>query len=179
MEVRQQNEATPETYPAAPAGLSTAAAALADVAWARLESYIAHRYTARDVTWIVEGPGEFVPPLTPATVSTVEVWSAAGVWDDCTPPASPLGGYWLSATGPFRFTATVGADAGDVPPAVEEAVRRLAEYLAADPGTPGATSENHAVEGVDSVQVARSASWMARALHNSGAADLLRNYRRA
>ena len=44
--------------------LSTAAAALdADMIWQRIEAYIAHRWTERDVTWIVEGPGEWHPPL--------------------------------------------------------------------------------------------------------------------
>ena len=43
--------------------------------------------------WTVEGPGEFVPPLSPATISTVEVWSSADAWEVVTLTPSPLGGY--------------------------------------------------------------------------------------
>lgn len=172
----KQNEAAPVAYPDAPAGLSTAAAALATVAWQRLEAYTAYRWTVRDVVWIVEGPGEWVPPLKPATVATVEIW-ADGSWSNITPDASPLGGFWLTGCGPYRFTGTVGGV--DVPAAVNEAVRRLAEYLSADPGEAGATSERIDVQDIESRQVDRSASWMARAMQNSGAGDLLRSYRRA
>jgi hypothetical protein len=171
-----QIESEPAEYPDAPEGLSTAAAALTPaVVWERIESFVAHRWASRAVTWIVEGPGEWVPPLTLATVSKVEIWSSAGEWEDCTPPASPLGGYWLSASGPFRFTATVGG--AEVPATVSEAYRRLAEYMAAKPGEAGATSERFSVEDIESRQIDRSAAWMARALQNSGAADLLRGYR--
>ncbi len=172
----KQTEAAPEAYPDAPAGLSTAAAALsAAMIWQRLESYTACRWAARGVVWIVEGPGEWLPSLKPATITTVEIW-AAGAWQDVTPDASPLGGYWLTGNGPYRFTGTAGSDV-DVPASVQEAFRRLAEYMAADPGTPGATSSRTDVIDIESVTIERSASWMARAMQNSGAGDLLRGYR--
>lgn len=171
----KQIESAPTSYPTvATAGWSTAAAALSQpMIWQRIESYIAHRWTARDVEWIVEGPCEWSPPLAPATISTVEIWED-GTWVDISPDASPLGGYWLSGCGPYRFTGTVGS--GTVPAAVTEAFRRLAEYMAAKPGKPGATSER-ITAGSISLQHTRSESWMALAMQNSGAADLLRNYR--
>ncbi len=50
----KETEAIAAAYPATPAGLSTAAAALdPDVIWQRIESYIAHRWTARSVVWTV------------------------------------------------------------------------------------------------------------------------------
>jgi hypothetical protein len=172
----KQTESEPAEYPDAPEGLSAAAAALAPaVVWERIESYVAHRWAERDVEWVVEGPGEWHPPLTPATIATVEVWSGAGAWEDCTPNASPLGGYWLPASGPFRFTGTVGP--ADVPATINEAYKRLAEYMAAKPGKPGARSES-ITAGSISIAHSRSDSWMASAMANSGAGDLLRPYRR-
>ena len=59
----KQTEAVPEAYPDVPDDSSTAAAALdADMMWQRIEAYIAHRWTERDVTWVVEGPGDWHPP---------------------------------------------------------------------------------------------------------------------
>lgn len=171
----QQIESEPAEYPDAPSGLSTAGAALASaIVWDRLESWCAHRWAERPVTWVVEGPGEWVPPLTPTTISTVKVWSRAGEWETVTLTASPLGGYCLPCSGPYQFTATVGA--AEVPPTVNEAYRRLAEYMAAKPGKPGATSES-VTAGSISIASRRSESWLAGAMANSGAADLLRAYR--
>lgn len=172
-----QDETAPASYPTVTTtGWSTAAAALdQDMIWQRIEPYIAWRWTARDVTWVVEGPGNWHPPLTPATISTVEVWSErANVWETATLDASPLGGYYLPCTGPYRFTGSVGS--GTVPAAVTEAFRRLAEYIAAKPGKPGASSES-ITAGSISLSHRRSESWVALAMQNSGAADLLRKYR--
>lgn len=171
----KQDEAAPDSYP------STSPAVTGnDVAWQRVESYIAHRYTARDVTWTVEGPGEWHPPLSPAAISTVEVWSCgASEWETATLDASPFGGYYLPCTGPYRFTAAVGSGspAPTVPSIVWEAVKRLAAYLNASTGKPGARNESVSA-GSLTVSHSRSESWMAAALQNSGAADLLRGYRR-
>lgn len=170
-----QVEAAPDSYPAAPDTLTAAAAALpAAMVWQRIEAYIAHRWTARDVEWIVEGPGHWRPPLAPATVSTVEVWSSADEWEAVTLRPSPLGGYYLPATGPYRFAASVGG--GDVPENVTEAFRRLAEYMAAKPGKAGARSESIAAGSIN-ISHSRSPSWLAQAMQNSGAGDLLRGLR--
>ncbi|WP_037471600.1 hypothetical protein [Sinorhizobium fredii] len=176
----KQTEAIPASYPATPSGLSTAAQALdPDMIWQRIEAYIAYRWTSRNAAWIVEGCGEWNPPLTPATVSTVEVWEDYA-WTETTLDPSPLGGYFLPGDGPYRFTATVGggSPAPTVPEAVNEAFRRLAEYMAADRGTAGVTREQTSVGSI-TVATSRSSSWMAQAMQNSGAGDLLRPYRRA
>lgn len=167
----RQAESTPSAYPVLDPAVG------ADV-WQRIESYIAHRYSERAIEWIVEGPGEWHPPLAPATINTVEVWSCrANEWENITPDASPLGGYWLPATGPFRFSGTVGVDDADVPASVSTAAHRLSDYMAAKPSTPGATSETTRAGSVETSK-SRDASWMAQAMQNSGAADLLRTYRR-
>lgn len=172
----RQSEALPDEYPAAPAGLSVAAKALdRDLIWQRIEGYTAYRFTPRSVMWIVVGGGEWEPPLTPATVATSEFWTG-GAWETATPDPSPLGGFLLRGYGPYRFTGTVGG--GDVPAAILEAYRRLAEYMAAKPGTAGASSEFRTIPGVMTSKTIRSESWMALALQNSGAADLLRPYRK-
>lgn len=172
----KQTEGQPASYPAAPAGLSTAAAALDPaMIWQRIEAYIAHRWSVRDVTWIVEGSGEWTAPLAPATIATVEVWQD-DQWQAIDPRPSAFGGYVLDGCGPYRFTGT--ADGGTLPAAVSEAFRRLAEYMAAKPGKAGATSESVAAGSI-TLTHRRSASWIAEAMQNSGAGDLLRPYRRA
>lgn len=174
----KQTEAAPAAYPATPTGLSTAAAALdPEMIWQRIEAYTAHRWSERAVTWIVEGCGDWHPPLTPATIVTVECWRG-GAWVTNGPEVSPLGGYCLPG-GMFRFVGTAGDDEAEIPAAVKEAFRRLAEYLAATKkGTPGTTRER-VTAGSITVDKTRSASWAAQAMQNSGAGDLLRNYRRA
>lgn len=172
----QQNETASLTFPATPSPLSDSAAALAPaVIWQRIESYIVWRWTSRAVNWVVEGPGEWHPPLAPATISTVEVWSAADAWETATLNASPLGGYRLPCTGPYRFTGTVGA--GDCPEVVKLAFIRLAEFMAAKPGKAGATRERIRAGSID-LWVDRSPAWIAMAMQSSGAGDLLRPFRR-
>jgi hypothetical protein len=172
----RQSEALPADYPDAPAGLSAAAAALAPaLVWQRLEAYVAWRWSARDVMWIATGPGEWVAPLAPATITTTEFWNGSG-WETAAPDPAPLEGFELHGYGPYRFTASVGG--GDVPAVVNEAFRRLAEYMAAKPGTPGASAERLTIIDVSSRETTRSESWMALALQNSGAADLLRPFRK-
>ncbi|GEP54176.1 hypothetical protein [Reyranella soli] len=171
-------EAIPASYPAAPSGLSEAAALVAPaLIWQRIEAYTAMRYSLRAVEWIVEGCGEWVPPLRPTTITTVEQWTGTA-WQAVTLQASPLGGYTLPGDGPYRFTGTAGVNGSEIPAAVSEAYKRLAEYtaLTLNVGDVGKRSESFPDV------VAReygSPSWRARALQDSGAADLLRAYRRA
>ena len=172
----KQDEAVPATYPATPSGLSTGAAAVPPaVIWQRIEPYVSTRWTARQVIWIAEGPGDWALPLAPPfAVTAFEEWTGSA-WTAFSPDLSPYG-YALAGEGPYRFTATVGG--GTVPAAVNEAFRRLAEYMAVDQNSLGATSESYNV-GPITVSTSRNAAWMARAMVNSGAADLLRPYRRA
>jgi hypothetical protein len=174
----KQVEGDPASYPPITDGLSTAAGALnADFIWQRIEAYTAWRWSERTVEWVVEGPGLWSAPLAPAIVTTTEIWTGES-WEAATLSPSPLGGYYLPGCGPYRLAGTVGDDETDAPAAVLEAFRRLAEYMAAKPGTPGATSESVSAGSI-SKSHNRSAEWMARAMVNSGAADLLRRYRRA
>ena len=176
----RQAEGTPATWPDAPAGLSTAAAALpAAMVWSRIEGWIAYRYAERTIQWVAEGPGEWVPPLAPATIDTVEAWNGEA-WEALTLGASPLGGYELPGCGPYRFTGTVGVDGADIPAAVSEAYTRLAEYMAAEEdGVPaGARTYSESVPDLASRSFERSPAWAAMAMQYSGAADLLRGLRR-
>lgn len=174
----KQTESLPEEYPDLPENFLNAAAAALDPAmiWQRLESYVSHRWSERDVEWIVEGAGQWEPPLSPATVTKAEIWRGEA-WTELTLPAAPLGGFLLSGHGPYRFTATVGDDDADVPAAVLEAFKRLAEYSAQSRGKAGARSERIGAGSI-SLSHSRSPSWLAEAIQNSGAGDLLRPYRR-
>lgn len=179
----KQTEAAPESYPdVSELDLSDAAAAIDPaVVWQRIESYVAHRWSPRAVEFIVEGCGEWVPPLSPASIEAVQVWSRSGTWEAVSLTPSPLGGYYLPATGPYRFTGTAGPGTSPIsaPAAVMEAWRRLAEYMASDPSEqPGSRSESMTIGSI-TTSTDRSPAWLAMALQHSGAADLLRPYRRA
>jgi hypothetical protein len=174
--VLKRSEATPSSYPAAPSGLSVAAAALdSDMIWARIEAYTAYRWTNREVTWTVEGPGGWAPDLTPATITASEKF-ISGAWVTVALDPEWSGGFYLPGCGPFRFTANVGS--GTVPPSVMEAFRRLAEYMADDPGRVGSSSFTDKIGPLDE-SVTRTPTWLARAMQYSGAGDLLRPYRKA
>ncbi|QEW18986.1 hypothetical protein LA6_001165 [Marinibacterium anthonyi] len=168
----RQTEGIPEAYPASPAGLSAAAAALdAAAIWQRIEGWTAHRFTARSVVWTVEGCGDWLPPLAPAEITLVECWDGTG-WEEASAGASHLGGLCLPNDGPWRITATVGG--GDLPAAVSGAFRRLAEYSAEI----GSSADGFTSVDDGGVSYERAATWAARAIQNSGAADLLRPYHR-
>ena len=66
MQIVEQIEAVPAAYPMAEPMLTPEAAAKiakvdGAVIWSRIEAYTAHRWTPREVVWIVEGPGCRVP----------------------------------------------------------------------------------------------------------------------
>lgn len=171
----RQTESVPEDYPPSPEGLSAEAEAIDPaVIWQRIEAYTALRFATRDVVWIVEGNGEWYPPLNPATVATTEVWSD-DAWQTVELRPTALGGYCLPGCGPYRITGTAGDDDAEVPALIMEVYRRFAEYLAALAAKPGLRSEN--IPGIWSGEYDNRAR--ARALQDSGAADVLRNYRRA
>lgn len=172
----KQTEAIPEEYPDAPT-MNAAATALDPVLiWQRIEAYTAWRWSERAVEWIVEGAGQWEPPLSPTTITKAEIWRGEA-WEELTLPAAPLGGFMLSGHGPYRFTGTVGEQDADVPVSVKEAFRRLAEYSAQSKGKAGARSERIGAGSI-SLSHTRSASWLAQAMENSGAGDLLRKWRK-
>lgn len=162
----RQTEPIPASYP-------MLAPTVLNHVWERIESYISWRFSSRTVIWIVEGCGEWFPPLSPTTLTTFERWDGTA-WVTWTPVLSPRG-YELG-DGTYRFTGTVGANI-NVPAAVSTACQRLAAYMAASAGEAGARSVQES-DGRLSRTVERSESWTARAMQNSGAADLLRPYRR-
>ncbi len=176
-DLRKEIEAIPASYPDAPAGLSSAAAALDhDAIWQRIEAYCDRRWTVREVTWIVEGAGDWCPPLGPLEVTAEDVWNGEA-WEEATTVyASPYGGYRVITDGPYRFIGNVGG--GDVPAAVNEAFRRLAEYMADTDDRAGVSNYSVNMGGAIQESYSRNAAHMAKALQNSGAADLLRPYRR-
>jgi hypothetical protein len=148
-----------------------------DVVWQRIESWITSRFSPREVIWLVEGEGEFVPPLQPATITSVERWTDETYAADMT-MSGPMGGVLLATDGPYRITATVGA--GPVPAAVSEAFERLHGYLVAakaDEAHGAKRSSETAVSGA-SRSFSKMGTWKARALEQSGAADLLRPWKR-
>lgn len=170
VDIISQDEGVPLDYPAMPAGLSDAAKNIEPAAvWSRLESWTCYRWGERSVAWITRGCGLFVPRLKPAELETVEIWTD-DAWTTETPALAPEG--ILLGDHPYRLTYTVGTD--DTPPAsVLEAYRRLAEYWAetgAEGGTTSITDGDYSIT--------RSANALGRALQYSGAADLLRAYRR-
>ena len=177
----RETEGTPASWPAVTAFARPAPIGDPDhpeatvnlaLAWQRIEAFTGWRWSARTVTWIVEGPGEFVPRLEPFTLSTVELWDDADGWAEATAAPSPAGGYVLG-DGTWRITGTAGTGAGAVPEAVAEAVRRLMEFnLEVAESYKGET----AIYADDGRQ--RTAAWAAKAIHLCGAADLLRPWRR-
>ena len=153
----------------------TAAEPFLPAAWARIEAYTAFRTSARAVEFIVEGSGTWSAPLRPFALGTAQKWNGTA-WETVTVAPSPYG-YCLDS-GTYKINGTAGDDDADVPPLIIEAMRRLAEYLAAEPGKAGVSSDT-VTAGSVTISTTRSASWMAKAIDNSGAGDLLRTYRRA
>lgn len=151
----------------------------ARVAWQRIESWVAYRWSVRAAEFIVEGPGEWVPNVRPFTPSSIEQW-IENTWVSTVVAPSPLGGYCLEAVGPYRFIGQLGTDTPP-PPVVKEAVWRLSKYLEAIEATPAdeRSLTRHKVDLGSALVVEReqAANWMARAIQLSGAADLLRPYR--
>lgn len=163
----KQAEAIPESYPDVDGVTGDALA----IAWQRVEHFIAWRYSPREVVWRVEADGcEWQAPLAPVVSLTVQ----NGDETPYEPESGPLGG-WMLPCGIVTVTATVGA--GPAPAAVLEAVKRYAGFIASVAQLPagitrigsGALSLSYRADQVNS----------AMALVNSGAADLLRAYRRA
>jgi len=140
--------------------------------WQRIEDWTAYRWGVRSVTYIAEGTGDWRPPLSPTTISTVEVWQD-NAWTAVTLDPSPLGGFVLAGQS-YRFTGTVGDTAGP-PAAVMTAFGRLAEYFAVVAGD----LEPNIISGTDGDYSFEKAqpTWAAKSIQLSGAADLLRKYR--
>lgn len=173
-----QSEAIPAEYPHVSAWNSTPKDRLnAAAIWGRIEAYTSHRFTPRAVSWTIRGcaGSEWSPPLAPLVAHSTERWWDAG-WTAVDLLLSPLG-FCLPSDGTFRVTGQVGA--GPLPDPVAEAYRRLANYLADTDDRAGASSYSVGMGGEIEEQYNRNPAWASRAMQNSGAADLLRPYRRA
>jgi hypothetical protein len=184
IEVLREDEGAPASRPAPPADLftsvkgeggnpvswlaDTASQVPADALWERIESWITRRWGERTVTWIVRAPdgGEWEPRLRPASVDQAEKWDGEA-WQTTTLQPAPVG--YALQPGTFRVQATVGTS--DDPPAIVwEAYRRLAMYVTETFSRTGGTTDFG--EGTS-----QPASWPARSLIYSGAADALRRFR--
>lgn len=183
-------EGLPESWPEVPAGiLIPIKGGAGDLSWVwqRIEAWCSERWTPREVVWLVQGDGEWLPPLVPVTITKVERWS--GAWSEIEPDASAWGGLSLRGDA-HRVTAIVGTD-NPAPPAVIKAEGRLTNYLMQtyDPNDPDlwatsmrwivAAGEDPAFGQQTQESYSRPADYIAKALQYSGAADLLRPYRRA
>lgn len=170
IETISQHEERPADYPAI-GGLTE----LVEITvWQRIEFYTAWRFSPRKVTWQVNSDGgEWAPLLRPVTDLTAKRWTGAA-FEAVT--LTPAPGGWVLPPGRYEIEATVGA--GPVPEAVETAVQRLADYMMAQSDMPAGVRSYSANVGQLSESMTRAPDHMARALQNSGAADLLRPYRR-
>lgn len=169
-------ESLPADYPEIGSGSPPEfEASLVASVWQRIEGWIAWRFSERDVVFIVEGCGEWAPPLKPATIDTTEIWES-DAWAAVTLRPSPLGGYVLDGDGPYRFSGTVG-NADDPPAAVSEAARRLASYFVAVTEGGGTSATLGRVQSGELSLERSGPNWAARAIFQSGAADLLKPYR--
>lgn len=176
-ETIKQTEALPETYPTVTAyphrqDWEGEIAMDAGIIWQRIESYIAHRWTPREVVWIIEGTAgdEWTSPLVPLVSHTAERWDGSA-WASVTLLSGPLG-LCLPSDGTYKVTAQVGA--GELPAGVEEAFWRLHEYSL---GIADQFKNEASYRTMGDTEV--SPNWASKAIILSGAADLLRPYRRA
>jgi len=167
-------ESPPSAYPTIATGLASPTAAFLAAVWQRMESFIGWRWGSRSCVFIVEGPGSWASPLQPVTtVASIEFWNASDAWEAVTPRSDPLGGYCFDA-GVYRVTATIG-DPVTPPGAVQEAFRRLANYLAENDGSEAGLQKTE-IEGLGTVEFAQQ-HIAARSIQYSGAGDLLRPWR--
>lgn len=185
MEVLKFEEAEPATFPTLSdkgAGGDTDSIQVDPFLWLRIEDYISYRWTSRQCVWTVAGPGDWFPHLTPISGVTVDAWDDVTLtWSSVIPDATPLDGLYLNQHKTYRITGTVGADAGAVPQLVVEAYQRLERYCAeqfAMQAPAGSAAFAVTVSEGFRDEVTRSPAWLAKAMQYSGAADLLRKYRR-
>ena len=154
------------TYPAAPAGAPAGIAN--EVIWDRLEAFCNYRWSETVVEFVVNPPCEieWQPPYEPFTVDLVNGEAA-----------SPDDFEAVTLTERCKVRCTIGG--ADPSETVMAAYLRLAEYMAATDDAPNGASRYSIDIGDISESWSRKADHMGRAIHNSGAADLLRKFRKA
>lgn len=168
-------EGEPGACPSIGADIDPAQAA---IAWRRVEGWIGWRWGVRPVAFVLEGAGEWAPPLVPLAEPVAATW-CAGAWAAITPPAGPLGGFLFDTVGPHRVEALLGS-AEPPPEMVREAVRRLAHYNTELAGQAAelASTRRTSIAGALDIESTADPRLLARALTYSGAADLLRPWRK-
>ncbi|WP_417429536.1 hypothetical protein [Kiloniella sp.] len=177
VDLLREDEETPATYPDLPPGITPLPASLDEVViWERIEAYTRMRYTERAVVWVIETETNerWTPPLFPIVSFDAEIWQG-GEWNPITIKNGPVG-LSLPHDGIFKITAQVGA--GDPPKAVHEAFKRLYEYMNESSDMVGVSSYSVNMGGAIQESYQRSAAHAARSIQLSGAADLLRPYKR-
>ena len=200
MDILRETETIPTTWPEV-AGVSARAAAVDPAPiWQRIEAWIAYRWVNRQIVWVVDGIAdcEFRPPKGPVTSFTaLDVWTGTA-WDTAPLITGPLDGLIVPHDGTYRITARIGT--GDPPASVLEAFRRLADYHGQVPlvQAPGASAYSATFQANDTkngplvftfdgdvdgsslntLSATRDPKYIARAMQYSGAADMLRPYRK-
>ena len=171
IEVLSRDEAIPASWP------SVEGVEAEDLKWAwpRIEAWIAWRFSPRDVTWRIDGSGEWRPDLRPLSDVTARQWTGSA-WDTVTLAPAP-DGYDLPR-GRYEITAAAG-EGVTVPDDVAEALRRLVAYQAGLQAIPAGARGYSASIDIQSESFRFDDRAAARSIHHSGAADLLRPYRRA
>ncbi|WP_420343520.1 hypothetical protein [Paenirhodobacter sp.] len=192
-ELALYEELPPETYPEVPrsALLMNDARGIPDWIWERIEAYCNWRWTPREAQIESDGgSGWFILPVRPFRVTKIEWFDphadgGYGLWMESLPPSTPQRGWKMYS--PFshcRITGIVGEN-NPAPPAVIQAAVRLHAYLGHTPESfpMWATGRTHTTGGGSSStsneSFQRPANYIAKAMQNSGAADLLRPYRRS
>ena len=163
LHIESENEIS-ITYPPAPEGVTDTVPA---VIWSIMENYVATRWSTSEAEFVVYSDGRCAwrPPFVPFSIETV----------DGEPASLNAFGEVMLEPGRHRIVCQIGGKA--VTADVEEAYRRLAAYMA-DPDTRKGYSRYSVNIGGD-----LSESWSrarnSSAIGNSGAAELLRKYRKA
>lgn len=151
-------------------------AAILERAWLRIEEWTAYRWAARNVVFIVDGAGEWTPPLSPFTLSTAESWQD-DAWTPATLRPTALGGFVFDECKTWRVTGVLGSTAAP-PENVMEAVRRLARYFSETENSRATDGGLRRIDRHEKTSVELQTGWSAKAMQYSGAADLLRSYRK-
>lgn len=169
-----QFEGTPDAYPE----IDGVTGDLLETCWTRIEHYCGFRWAPRRVVWtLTSSGGEWIAPLGPVVISEAFQWQD-GDWQPVTLTRGPFG--LCLPCGNVQIEASVGSMSGArIPAAVKEAITRLAAYLTAETPVPAGARSYSANVGQLSEAISTDPAAMAKALQNSGAADLLRPYRKA
>ena len=177
--VMETTELTEPIYPAAPDGLSEAAAAIPkEVIWDRLEQFTNFKIGERSVkyrVWVKQRQPYWHPAERPFLITRIQT-AVPSLEDYVDKAVTPREDGSVRLESASLVTVTVGATTA--PALFNEAYKRLAEYWAIPSiGPEGVTRYSLSIGPDIAESVSKAATHTARAMVNSGAADLLRKYR--